>query len=243
MIPIITANIKFFHPLHLYQNAPEYNLDALVIGEKNDRLMYVVLDRNSEAVLTRHAIPYKSATTRLFNTYFPEMDQTDTTLVHAFGFYRVYDDKNLATIFIVQQHRASRRYYLAQCNILDHDTSDFELMAISKYLDVEIKFIDVMIRKSSIYTDTKSVSDYDTYIMSTSANAKGRECVDGIRVLVTDEDKVEFAEVNNCTLLPTDFPIVDQWTDDRFKFYDLPEHVQEHAFNFSTGMGLIRFSE
>jgi hypothetical protein len=242
MIALLTADIKFFQPLHFYKYEPEYRTDIVVIGEMNNKLMYIAVDRASEGVLTRHSITYKSNTTRLFNVYFPGLHHTDLILKHAFGFYRMNGTTVLTTIFIVQYHPGTKNYFLTQCNMTNHSASSMELIAIRKYLDTPNEFHDVMIRKSSVYTDDKVISDYDVYIMHIGFDDRGKKCVDGIRVLTTDDEKSEFESMYNLSLVKTVYPVVDQWSGKNFRFYDMPEDVEQHTFDFSTGMGVFRFT-
>ena len=241
MIPIVTANILFFQPMHLYQFTPEYNLDVVLIGETNHRLSYIAIDRATENVVARHAIPYRSATTRAFKPYFPSLYQTDLTLENAFGIYRIFNDDVLVTFFIVQKHPGSKKYFLAQCNMKNHDLRTIEYLGIINHTNTTNSFLDIMIRKSSVYTDTKSISEYDAYIMIKGTNERNTNCVEGIRVLITDSEKSEYEKSHNLSFIETIYPVVDQWTGRNFRFYDFPGKVIDHSFSFSTGMGVLRF--
>lgn len=243
MIPLITGNVLFYNSLHPYVYTDDYIYDIIVVGEENGKLVYVVVDKTTYAITERHIIPYKSKSARLFKPYCPYLYQTDLQLSSAVGFYRIVGTHIITTLYIVQYHPIRKTYYLAQCNMKDHDITSIELVPIISCLDTKKQLIDVMLRKASVYTDTKSVSDYDVYMMYKGLDPNNRECVSGIRILVTEEAQEEFATTMNLSFLPSEFPIFDQYTSAHYRFYDIPPRTTEMSFNFSTGMGIVRFEE
>ena len=78
------------------------------------------------------------------------------------------------------------------------------------------------------------------YIDTDKSDDVSNKYIRKVNVAVTEEQKQELIPlIENVN---TVYPIVDQWNDD-VVIFRLPNNIKEYEFDFSSGMGLLRFSD
>ena len=107
------------------------------------------------------------------------------------------------------------------------------------------------IKKDISFNDYTELSTIQTYLMyidieNSVTGSIQKSFIRGLRVLVTNDEKTEFQtkfpEITNFPNIM--YPVVDTWSPhtQQMMFMRLTEDCEKAAFNFTTGMGFINFS-
>ena len=240
LLDLHSGSIKLYSTIsHYDHDYVTYDL-VTVVNSYNQLLMYVV-NRSKVTLHKKISIPYLSSTIELLKPDFPFVSQTTVELNQVFGMYD--DAKNHVTLFLQLYHRLQKTIFLIQVDMDNFDISTINILPVENLCHSKKIVLGIMSKKDMTFTDAKIISIRDTYIMIVNTDDPaviGGKSVEGIRVLMTDEEKQEFSnKFTNITLPDTKNPVVDIWNEQRYRFYNLPKDTTTINVSFSTGMAVV----
>jgi len=245
LLPIYSGNIDDVTPLHQY-DVNDIRHDVLLLRTNGNQLTYIVINRSNDTIVKRSSLPYSTKVLSILqeevsSNFEYSIMQLDKTM----GFIRNVSISNYVTLFLIIKHKLNNDKYIFQINIRNHNIANATLQLIDKFIGVPNEYIEVMIKKNVIFTDTVSVEDIQTHIMyiDSELSIRNTNNIKGLRVMVSNAEKEEYATLHNLEEpLDTTFPVVDTLTTKHFIYMQLPEGTTKAKFNFSTGMGFVNLS-
>ena len=133
-----------------------------------------------------------------------------------------------------------------QVDILKNDIKTIRVNRIEKYCANYYTYFDTSVTPNievTDYTTTKNIDVYITYIATDVSGEIASKYIEGVLVIVTQEDKDEFSAKHGIELPQDDYPVLDIWTKTTRKFFKLTDDVDRLKLNFSTGVGFMSFKE
>jgi|GEM_PF-4991054 len=250
MIPITSDKLIIYQNLHCYKNEIK-DEDIVILVSNTNSVSYVVIDREKFIVKYKTRLRFLSRVVSQLSKFVPGIKETDLIIENAFGILdnSEYPKHTYSSIFFIIRNIAGF-HYVAQVNVKDHNT-DLDKIQISVIFDDKIFdtlniILEIMSRDSIMFSDTKSKATYDNYLLYIDTNDTGdlkHSQIKGIHVLVSEEEKEEFAEKNNIELPYSKFAVVDIWTGKHEVIMNVPAGAKSVKFSFSTGMGMFSFNE
>lgn len=245
MIPLFSGDAKFITHMHVYKD-DNPDQDLVLIANMQGILSYYLLDRIKVSIVKRKPFPYISKVSNLLKEHYPYVSIQNTELLKVMGLFdKTTNPVPTATIFLIMHNKMYDVNFIVQVNILNHNVQNAEYILVDKYRESKNQYMDLLVKENVLITDTQKIADYHSYIMfiNTQGNGKIGGCyVEGLRIMVSNEEKLEFKQNFPSIDLPhTLFPIVDVWADRNAKFVQLPHNTVQTSFSFSTGLGYLKF--
>ena len=246
MIPLFSGDAKFITHLHVYKDENP-DQDLVLISNKQGILSYYLLDRIKVSIVKRKPFPYLSKVKNLIQEKYPYVSTQNTELIKVIGLFDKFTNPiPTVTVFLIMYNSSYDVNFIVQVNILNHDIQNAEYILLESYQESKNQYMDLLVKENVLITDTQKIADYHAYIMFVNTqnnnNKMGGAYVEGLRVLVSNEEKAEFKEHFPLLDMPyTLFPVVDIWTERNHKFVQLPINTVQTSFSFSTGLGYLKF--
>lgn len=245
MIPLYSGEVKFINHLHLYKDDNPVE-DIMIICDSRDALIYCAMDRINFKIKVRTSFPYSTKLTALLSESFPHITFDSFKINKIMGLYDKNSSvANLSTVFFVVDVPAMQEKHLVQANIRNHDPKNAEFLLVEGHQRTKYIYLDMLVKKQVLINDTSSSTDIDTFLMyikTTDPSKVANMYVEGVKLLVRQDEIVEFKTHHPDVTLPTTmFPIVDVWSKNNIKFFQLTQDTSKVKFNFSTGLGFLDF--
>ena len=248
LTPIFSGTPKIIAPIHKY-NAKDTAQDVIVIVDGTyDVVHYIVMDNVFETIISRDRLTIIGALKQNIADNFKDTTADMLVIQNVFGVHNTNNIDVYTTLFLEIKHKFKNRRYLVQLNITDNDVTTAETLLVETHMSTENIYMNTFIRDNVFINDYKTINTTDAYIAY--INVDGIEGTDianagiqGLRLLVTDEEKADFVQTMGITIPETVFPVVDIWSEDAFTFFNLTADTIDVKFNFSTGLGFLKFKE
>lgn len=246
MIPLFSGDVKQINHLHIYKDDNPAE-DLVLVVNQDDIITYYLLDRVNVKILKRKPLPYLSKVTQLLKSYYPYISSYNISLLKVFG---LFDKKTnpvpVCTIYFIMYNYNYDENFIVQMNIKNHDTINAEFILVNKYRRSKNQYLDLLVKQNVLINDYQKIADVHSYIMFINVQdaAINGSYIEGLRMLVSYEEKQEFKEHNPTIEFPDSmFPVIDEWSVLNTKFIQLPHDTERVSFSFSTGLGYIKFKE
>lgn len=248
LTPIFTGTTKVVAPLHLYNNNVNNKQDVIiVVSTPYDVIRYIVVDNINEEVVYDEPLMCLDTIKNNIIKNFTNITNNDIYIQSVFGLSNLSNSTPYTSLFIMLKNKVNVNRYLVQINITNHDTTNLDIQYIETHIGVQNIYMDVLVQHNVLISDFKSNDDIDVYI--TYINIEDNDGnlaaanIEGLRLLVTDNEKQEFMDSCSIVLPSTIYPIVDIWTQDHHALFKLTDDTNKVQFNFSTGVGFLGFDE
>lgn len=241
---IFTGSYKIISPLHHYDKANATEDVVVIVAKPYDTLYYISIDNKKNSVILRKNMACVDRVKNVVMASDTSIRRRALTIDNVFGVYSYQGIDKVATIFVLLKNIKIETNYLVQINVLNDDVNSLEVIGIPELYNKKHIYFDTNVTSNVIVTDTKTTTDVDAFIayINMDVNQSLRSAdVEGLQILMNDEEKSYIAEKQNVTIPTTRFPVLDIWSPLYRKFFRLPEDTNKIKFNFSTGLGFIGF--
>lgn len=246
LTPLFTGAHKILSPLHHYDVNTSNEDVVVIVSEPYESIYYIVVDNKYSTVLLRKPLNCTNRIKKAVIGMFPKILPDELSIDSVFGVYSYVNKVPQTCIFIVLIRKHTTRKFLVQVDIINNDISDLRITGIEKYSNNYYMYFDTLVTLNVIvndYTTTKNTDVYITYLPMDVTKNPASLNIEGVQVLMNDDDKYDFTLRTNVELPQHKYPIVDTWSDNNRKFFKLTEDTTHIKMNFSTGVGFIGFKE
>jgi hypothetical protein len=241
---VFTGCYKIISPLHNYDKESSTEDVIIIITSPYDGIVYIVVNSTNNKLIVRKQLACLDDIKNKIIQAYPQVRRDDLVIDAVFGIHNTSNNSKITTVFIVIKHICTLKNYMIQLDINNHKTNNINITGLSKFFDTNNVYFDTTITTNTTINDTKTINDTDAYITFVAAgdnNSLSSADIEGVRVLVTDNEKEEFMNGANILLPDQIYPIVDVWSTIHRKFFKLTEDTNKIRLNFSTGLGFIGF--
>jgi hypothetical protein len=235
---------------HLHDhNVGTAKYDIIISLMESGQVMYTAVHRTEMSIISQSNVSYASKLDKLLEIYSPGTFSRSIRIQKIFGIYRnVSWGYDISTMFFILVNKYTNKKTLMQVNVTNHDTAKAEYSFVENWYGRTSIPMDIMVKENSVYSDTNSERTIQTFIMFVDIEQSRTQTVadayvKGMRLLVLPNEKSEFLSIHPEIELPqTDYPIANM-VDAPPIFMRMPTDASEVDFNFSTGMGFVKFTE
>lgn len=247
IITIHTGPFKIAKPLHHYNETNIIDDVIIIVDSFYDNLYYINVDSVKNTLIKKISLTCTHKIKKEVTSIYPDIKLAHLNIETIMGIYDTSVSSYKKTcIFVVLVHNITKKNYIVQLDMLNHDKESLKIKGIQKYYNTDNTYFDTLITTNVLINDTKSIRDTDVYITYMNKNTQNNSSnynIEGIRVLYTDEEKEEYVQLHDLTLSTSIYPIIDEWSVSNRSFFVVTEDVEKVQLNFSTGVGFINFKE
>jgi len=241
---IFTGAYKILSPLHHYDKANTNEDVIIVVTQPYDTIYYVAINNSTEDVIIRQTVRCKDAIKKAILTEYPEIVYSYLYIDNVFGVYSYIDEYKIATIFLILKHKYTNNSFVVQLDIVNNNPENFRIKGILELYNKTHMYFDTSVSTNTVVTDYKETNNTDAYIAYINMDNRteiNSANIEGIHLLVTKDEKLEFSQKNNIEIPDEIYPLLNTWDLHSRIFFKLTEDTKKIKFNFSTGLGFIKF--